>query len=529
METNNIKLQLGVFNDLNDISSAVVSCLTCEYLIDLIRSDLRKYGAETNLKNFIDKFADLIDSTYDVSFSNFTSWQAKKADSTTEFLSLVQELDNYLTEKEIIQERTLVNEIQGKLTEFLLSLSKLKITQEELDLSEVKIDKEYVVKTLEQIRLLDEGMLLSDLSSMQLDFVPLDISKNKHKYIEEKINRLNKITDHCDMTFENNYSKLLNQVVSMYRKFYDVCYGSYTDGEKTEKARNIIKTLNPHRLLLDKLENKLTEANELKRQLSIHVKKLDNALKEKVVSTNQKVKDNAEEHDIYEQELDEMKFAFANYSTQIENAISKVNKVEEKIAKHYKVLDQLEISLKSAIPSEDELNKYSSLGYKFQELLVKLELAKSQAHSSEKELKKTIDTAEYGLGTLVKYSSELKDLYLRNSMLTAIFRAVNDLNDFATSQNKATQLNQINFVAEILAKYSKTEQLFSSDMLAYRKIGNNLIRDISITMGKPINTTSMFQIIDMLDVAIKQINNLQEKLESNHKEQITCMKSIMKM
>ena len=224
-----------------------------------------------------------------------------------------------------------------------------------------------------------------------------------------------------------------------------------------------------------------------------------------------------------------VKFAFANYSTQIENAISKVNKVEEKIAKHYKVLDQLEISLKTAIPSEDDLKKYSSLGYKFQELLVKLELAKSQANKSEKELLKTIDTAEYGLGTLTKYASEMKDLYLRNAMLTAIFRAVNDLNDFATSQNKATQLNQINFVADILAKYSKTEQLFSSDMLAYRKIGNNLIRDISITMGKPINITSMFQIIDMLDVAIKQIDNLQEKLESNHKEQITCMKSIMKM
>ena len=529
METNKIKLQLGVLNDLNEISSAVISCLTCEYLIDLIRSDLRKYGNEANLKDFIGDFADLIDNTYDVSFSSFTSWQMKKSESTSDFLSFVQDLDKYLTEKGIIEERTVINEIQGRLTEFLLSLSKLKITQDELDLSDVKLEKEYIVNTLEQVRLLDEGILLSDLASMQLDFIPLDTSKFSHKYIEDKLKRLNKITDYCDNTFENSYSKLLNQVVSMYGKFYNVCYGNYTDGEKAEKARSIVKTLNPHRLLLDKLENKLSEANELKRQLTIHEKKLDSVLKEKVESTNQKVKENAEEKDVYEHELDEMKFAFSNYSTQIENSISKVNEVEEKIAKHYKVLDQLEISLKTAIPSEDDLNKYSSLGYKFQELLVKLELSKSQARKSEKELLKTIDTAEYGLGTLTKYASELKDLYLRNSMLTAIFRAVNDLNDFATSQNKATQLNQINFVADRLSKYSEKEQAFSSDMLAYRKISNNLIRDISITLGKPIIITRLFEIIDMIDIAIKQIDTLQEKLEANHKEQITYMKSIMEM
>lgn len=529
METNKIKLQLGVFNDLKDISSAVISCLSCEYLIDLIRSDLRKYGAEIDLKDFIDRFADLIDNTYDVSFSNFFSWQAKKSDSTSDFLSFVQELDKYLTEKEIIEERTIVNEIQGRLTEFLLSLTKLKITEDELDLSEVKIEKEYIVNTLEQIRLLDEGMLLSNLLSMQLDFTPLDTKKHKHTFIEGKLKKINKIIDYCDNAFENNYARLLNQVVSMYGRFYNVCYGNYTDGEKAEKARNIIKTLNPHRLLLDKLENKLSEANELKRQLSIHEKKLDNVLEEKVASTNQKVKENVEEQDMYEHELDEMKFAFSQYSTQIDNAIAKVNDIEEKIAKHYKVLDQLEISLKSAIPSENELNKNSSLGYKFQELVVKLELAKSQANKSEKEFLKTINTAEYGLETLIKYSSELKDLYLRNSMLTAIFRAVNDLNDFATSQNKAIQLNQINFIADILAKYNEKEQSFSSNMLTYRNIGNNLIRDISITLGKPISATRMFEIIDMMGVAIKQIDSLQEKLEANHKEQIAYMKSIMEM
>lgn len=526
METK-IKLRIGTLTDLNQITNVLVTCLNGEYLIDSMRSALRKYSRDVDLKKQISDFANVIDRNYSASFASYEAWLTDKQLANNAMLELLKSVDKYLAEKEIITAGSLVDSIQNDMISFLLSLSTMRVTLEELDLTGVNISKEYLASAIEQLRLLDEGMLISNLASMELEFTPLDTKRDRNKFIEEKLNRLDRLTKSCQKVFDNDYDKLLNQILAMYDKFYSISYSSDTDGEKVEKARRILKVINSHRLLLDKLENKLAEANELKRQLTIHKKKVEDNLNEQKDSINAKLSENPEEQDILANQIEAKEFVAFEYSERITEEIEALTKLQEQMTEHYKVLDQLEISLKCAIPSEEDLNKYSSISHKFQELTVRLELDKSKPIKPSKELMATLNTAIVGLKELVVYANDFKDLFVRNSMLTAIFRAVNDLNDFATSTNKAEQLNQINFVASTLGKYNELEQLFNKNIVNYRRIANDTIRNISIIISKEINGKNIFEVIDMIDGVIKQFSTLYDNLSDNQKRQIDVMKEIM--
>ncbi len=526
METK-IKLNIGTLTDLNQITNVVVTSIACEYLIDQLRSELRKFSRDVDLKEQITELASIVDRSYDASFASFEAWHSAKTLAQADMLEFIGKLDNFLSEKGLIASRDLIDRIQNDFVQFVIKLSTIKITQEEIDLAGVDVNREYVASAVEQLRLLDEGILLVSLASMELEFTPIDTKQDRNKFVEDKLRRLDKLTTSCTQIFDNDYDKLLNQILAMHDKFYNVCYSSDTDGEKSEKARKILKSLNPHRLLLDKLENKLAEANELKRQLTIHGKKMTASLDEEKKSITTKLSENPEEEDILNNKLEAKEFVTKEYLARIETEIDALTKLQEKMTAHYKVLDQLEISLKGAIPTEQDMNKYSSIVHKFQELAVRLELDKSQPVKLDKEVIDLINTAIIGIQNMVEHAKNFKDLYLRNAMLTAIFRAVNDLNDFATSENKAEQLNQINYVANKLDKYNEQEKLFTDNIVSYRKLANDIIRNISIIISQTINASHTFEIIDMVDGVIKQFESMYQNLSDNQKKQIEIMKDIM--
>ena len=526
METK-IKLNIGTLTDLNQITNVVVTSIACEYLIDQLRSELRKFSRDVDLKEQITELASIVDRSYDASFASFEAWHSAKTLAQADMLEFIGKLDNFLSEKGLIASRDLIDRIQNDFVQFVIKLSTIKITQEEIGLAGVDVNREYVASAVEQLRMLDEGILLVSLASMELEFTPIDTKQDRNKFVEDKLRRLDKLTTSCTQIFDNDYDKLLNQILAMHDKFYNVCYSSDTDGEKSEKARKILKSLNPHRLLLDKLENKLAEANELKRQLTIHGKKMTASLDEEKKSITTKLSENPEEEDILNNKLEAKEFVTKEYLARIETEIDALTKLQEKMTAHYKVLDQLEISLKGAIPTEQDMNKYSSIVHKFQELAVRLELDKSQPVKLDKEVIDLINTAIIGIQNMVEHAKNFKDLYLRNAMLTAIFRAVNDLNDFATSENKAEQLNQINYVANKLDKYNEQEKLFTDNIVSYRKLANDIIRNISIIISQTINASHTFEIIDMVDGVVKQFESMYQNLSDNQKKQIEIMKDIM--
>lgn len=520
------KLNLSKSYSINSLASAVVTSLTAEYLIDIIRDELKKYSAKQDLTNFMDRFAELIDESYDVSFSNMEYWLDKKSSTNSDMLKLVVDLDKTLTDKKVISERDIVNKIQDKFNHFVVSLADLIINEDFIDCSRVDLKKEYINSTLEQLRLLDEGVVLSSLMEMQLEFTPLDTKQDKNKFIEKKLSTINRIARNVETTFDTNYGKLLEQITGMYDKFYGICYSDLTDGEKAEKARKVIKEINPYRLVLDDLENKLSKANELKRQLAIHKKHLLENLETKNSEyQNSNADDEAKE--LIKASLDSASAVSDSYLSQIEYSVDRINDIEKRITEHYKVLDMLENALKTAVPSEEELKRYSAVIFKVQELLVKLEQNKTQMTKDEKKLKYTNKTAKTGLQAILTYAKEIKDIFMRNSMVVAIFRAVDALEDFATDQNKAIRLKNMQNLTTKISKFNDLQKDFNNDLVTYRRISNDLIRDISITLGKGVNEDSMLSVVDLINTNLTQLQKLSESLQDNNSKQIEVLSSIL--
>ena len=520
------KLNLSKSYSINSLASAVVTSLTAEYLIDIIRDELKKYSAKQDLTNFMDRLAELIDESYDVSFSNMEYWLDKKSSTNSDMLKLVVDLDKTLTDKKVISERDIVNEIQDKFNHFVVSLADLIINEDFIDCSRVDLKKEYINSTLEQLRLLDEGVVLSSLMEMQLEFTPLDTKQDKNKFIEKKLSTINRIARNVETTFDTNYGKLLEQITGMYDKFYGICYSDLTDGEKAEKARKVIKEINPYRLVLDDLENKLSKANELKRQLAIHKKHLlENLETKKSEYQNSNADDEAKE--LIKASLDSASAVSDSYLSQIEYSVDRINDIEKRITEHYKVLDMLENALKTAVPSEEELKRYSAVIFKVQELLVKLEQNKTQMTKDEKKLKYTNKTAKTGLQAILTYAKEIKDIFMRNSMVVAIFRAVDALEDFATDQNKAIRLKNMQNLTTKISKFNDLQKDFNNDLVTYRRISNDLIRDISITLGKGVNEDSMLSVVDLINTNLTQLQKLSESLQDNNSKQIEVLSSIL--
>lgn len=524
-----IRTNLGTIYDRSLLSSAIINCLSTEYLIDLIKEAIRSHNKETDLTKLSDDFADVINESYDVSFSSMSGWLEKKSQAFTDLLALVVDLDEYLASLQKIEKNQIVSDIQTKLNNFIVQLTQIKIDDSSIDFASIDLKDEYINSTMEQLSLVNEGQSLSELASTQLEFAPLDVERNRNTFIEEKLNKINSITSSCEHTFNSDLKKLENEIVTLYDKVYDVSYATLTDGEKAEKTRKILKFVNPHKQLLDKLENKLTLANELKRQLIIHKKRLDESLKVENDGFKKRIEENPDQKDLFINQMDGVNFITQNYFTQIDVSVDRVNKLEERITKQFKVLDQLELAFKNALPSENDMKKYSSIAYKFQELQVRLELSKSQITKEQSDLKIIIDTANMGLATLIAHAVDFKDLYLRNCMITATFKAVDAIYDFVNNSNKSTALSQMKFLNEKLAKYSELSNNFSNDILLYRKVGNDAIRDIAIIMGKPMGVDNLKQVIEIIDITNSQFEHLYSTLDNNNKQQIEVVHAIMEI
>ena len=225
--------------------------------------------------------------------------------------------------------------------------------------------------------------------------------------------------------------------------------------------------------------------------------------------------------------LDSASAVSDSYLSQIDYSVDRINDIEKRITEHYKVLDMLENALKTAVPSEEELKRYSAVIFKVQELLVKLEQNKTQMTKDEKKLKYTNKTAKTGLQAILTYAKEIKDIFMRNSMVVAIFRAVDALEDFATDQNKAIRLKNMQNLTTKISKFNDLQKDFNNDLVTYRRISNDLIRDISITLGKGVNEDSMLSVVDLINTNLTQLQKLSESLQDNNSKQIEVLSSIL--
>lgn len=523
METK-FKLQLGVVDSLEELKTAITNGVTREFITDITRSTLRAYQKDTDMNTLIDEFNTVLASNDNHTYTDFNSWIVAQTEHVSNLMLFVTKLDAFLSSVEKTEQGQIVSEFQNKLMEFLTNFNKVKISEDVLDNTESQIKSEYIKDTLTELAVVNEAKLLCMLIGAKLDIAPVDVSKNKNTFIETKLSSLNKILTLCENSFNYDLEKVNDKILSLNEKFYALCYESLTDGEKAEKSRKIIKQLNPHRELLDKLENRLTEANEIGRQLSIHKKKLNENMDNLKIDLDNRIAENPSQKDIVQFEFDSADYLSDSYINQIDESITRLNNLKEKISAHYDVLDKLETALKSAIPTENEMKKYSSITFKLQEISVKLDMAKSQVSKDDKENLTLINTIKSGLKTMIAYAIDTKDLFMRNSLMTASYKAVNAMYDIVDGNG---DLVQIKLVTDKLTNYNEVYNEFADGLVEYRKTGNNLIRDLSIVLGRQVNGVNLLEMIRILDAGIKQIDTLFDSLNINNTKQKELLESIL--
>lgn len=522
----NIHLCANYSND--KLKSAVVNCVLCDYIIEKLRQSIKRFNKEDlDLFYVYEDFKKAIEKSENVTFSNIGAWEENKVSSYQDCLNTVVALDEIASKAGKIESGDLIEEFRADCQKYAVMLSLSEVNNQVIDLSNVEVREDYLQNLIRQLTLVDEGQFLTDIGTMKIEMVPLDVNKFRNKFVEQKLRRSNTILNSVGKTLDKEFKRLHEEVSDSYKKFYKITYAALDDGERVDAARKVCKLIPPHRLILDKLENRMTEANELKRQLAIHEKKLVELRDAKFKELNAFVEDKPYEEEGVNRDKDAITFVTDEYLEQIKLVKQDIEEIEVEIAERYKIIDRVEIALKAAIPSENEMKRYSGLAFKFEDLYVRLELAKSQINNKDKDWLTAINTAITGLMVLAKISQEGKDVFMRNNLLSAIFNSVNGIYDLVDNKNKSVELSQINFVTTRLVKYSSLNNSLTKNLQTFRHVCNNAIRDIAMMMGKPFSLKTMLEIVDTIDLAIKQIQDIVNVLNTNHLEQSRLLGDIM--
>lgn len=522
---NKFKLELDGSIDLNSINTSVVLCLSTEFLIDLVGDVFKKHLSHNVLEDLMTEFTEAVDKSTDIAFSSFEEWNAYKSQIFMSILDIVKRVDEVLTNNNFITRGDVVESVQMELNGFAMSLGGIIVDWTSLDLGSVTVKPAYIDTLLEQLALVNECFVLCKLAHAKLDFTPIDISPLRNKFIDEKLNSLEKVTSSAEKSFNGDYDNIISDIMSMNSKFYSISNDSITDSEKAEKARKLVRGLNSHKKLLDRLENKLTKGNELKRQLTLHKNKLASSLEDQNKIFDEDLINKPEERDLIETNRSNLILVTDQYTKAIDSAVNRINTLEENISTRYKKLDLLETSLKSSIPTEGEMKKFSQIIYKFQELAIKLQQAKTNI--ADLEIKNLIEVTIPGLDSLAQCGKDLKELYMRNTLLSAIFKTVDVIFDFADSSNKAERVKNMLVVNDCLEKYNKLALKMSDDFFNARKVANDTIRNIAMTMCKNYTKKAMKDIIQSIEVAYKGMNDYIIGLDNDNKSQIELINLIL--
>lgn len=529
METK-YRLRLNTQYDDSTVYSALLKGFIYEYTYDLVRDAL----AELSLyeKNDILNGLQVIkNNSQDVAFISLQEWINNKAAAQTDVLTLAAVIDARLVQENKGVAGEFTENIGKKIEDYINLLSGISLQGEVLDIGDTGINADYINTVITQIALVSENEFLVGLSALSLNPVPLETKAYKNTFIEEKIKKLNTICDKLSQKLSDDYDSLQDMVANINDELYKIANEPVTDGEKVDMARKAIKAINPHRQLVDKVEDKLVEATEYARQLTIHEGKLKSADSAKMSSTESNIKASASKDAKVQAERDyfSMKFMNDQYLNGIAGGNARVQAIKNGIEEYRKILESLETAFKSAIPTEAEMKKYSSVKHRLQDLQNRLEISANQLPKKTKDIKDLIDAAKAGLDVLTEVYTEGKDLFMRNNLMTAVFATVTCLYNLTENDDRDIEKAQKKFVSERLEDYSIRNSALLKDLTTFRRVGDEAIRDIAIVLGKPLSAEMLYEMLEVQELAINQSNQMFDMLDKNHQKQLDLLTSILSM
>ena len=523
---NKIELRLGGSYSLNELKDAVVTSLSYEYIADRLIQVVREYSY-VDLKKIEGRLADIFDQGRNITFAKVAQWTKNKKNCYQKLLDIIPTIDGELARVGAIMIGEVAEVLKKELIDFLMQLTFVKISFEEINFGMIKIKESILNHMIEELTIVDQTEVMVSLNMTIFDEKPLDIEKFRNLIVEKKVAKLGKIVDSVKSSLDKDYAKLHNELMSMFNALLSISKSDMLDANKEEKGRNLVKIVAKHKKLLDKLQDKMSNANELKRQLILNRKRLLESLKDQIDNYDRRIADGLDDPDLMETEKASLEYITDFYTKQIDRLIKDTDNNNEDISNKFDIVDKLMTTLKTAIPSENELKRFSNIAYKFQELAVKLDMTKVQMEVKNKDVTKGINTATAGFRLLVSEIMTGKEVYVKNSLMSAMFNSINIMYDLVDKEDKLKEIPDIKLVTNNLNRYSYLSNDFQKGIIGFRKIARDGLSALAIMMGKEYDGAGLVEIIEKTNDTLKDIQDCLDKLGISNNEQSEILKEVL--
>ena len=523
---NKIELRLGGSYSLNELKDAVVTSLSYEYIADRLIQVVREYSY-VDLKKIEGRLADIFDQGRNITFTKVAQWTKNKKNCYQKLLDIIPTIDGELARVGAIMIGEVAEVLKKELIDFLMQLTFVKISFEEINFGMIKIKESILNHMLEELTIVDQTEVMVSLNMTIFDEKPLDIEKFRNLIVEKKVAKLGKIVDSVKSSLDKDYAKLHNELMSMFNTLLSISKSDMLDADKEEKGRNLVKIVAKHKKILDKLQDKMSNANELKRQLILNRKRLLETFKEQSDNYDRRITDGLDDPDLMETEKASLEYITDFYTKQIDRLIKDTDNNNEDISNKFDIVDKLMTTLKTAIPSENELKRFSNIAYKFQELAVKLDMTKVQMEVKNKDVTKGINTATAGFRLLVSEIMTGKEVYVKNSLMSAMFNSINIMYDLVDKEDKLKEIPDIKLVTNNLNRYSYLSNDFQKGIIEFRKIARDGLSALAIMMGKEYDGAGLVEIIEKTNETLKDIQDCLDKLGISNNEQSEILKEVL--
>lgn len=494
-------MRLSVKYDDETIVSALIGGLCFDYVLDEIRTNIAE-AKNIQKSDIYETLQTIASDGARVDFISLQDWTDNKTFVRDELLALATIIDMRIVSVDGASNFT--ESLMDSMDEFVKGISSLKVVDGDIDTKDSSLQAELLSKVVEQMTLVSENEFLVELATKDLDFTPLQTKPFVNGFIEKKISKLNTICTKLSEKLNSDYSSLQDMVVNTNDKFYAISNEAITDTEKAEKASKAIRVINSHRALIDKVEDGLVEATEYARQLTLHKDKLRNT----EVSEDMSARDAMAMGVVNEQ-----------YLIQIDEARDRLSQLKLDLEKRRKMLDGIELAFKSAIPAENDMKKYTSIKHKLQDLQNRLDIASSQVVLDARS-KDLLTVNKSGLDALIQIYTDGKDVFMRNTLMSGIFASVNALYSLGENEDKVLEKSQKKFISKQLLEYSIKNSTLTKDLQTFRKIGEDIVRDVAIILGKPISLANLKEMAEVIELAVNQSSQMFDMIDKNHKDQV---------
>lgn len=517
-----IRLTLSMDYDNEVLAHSIVSGLIFGYLLDELRDRLAEIDGISK-SDIYEALQNIASDGARVDYTSLNAWTENKDFAKDQLLTLVVIIDQRFAGNGGNAGEVVAGVVQD-LSNFTDKIAKMEFANGFVSTKESGVNEEIILDVLDELRLVSENEFLVSLMGRDLSFEPLQTKPYTNAFIEKKLKKLDSICTKLSSKIDNDYSSLEDMVVNIEKRLYGVATSISTDGEKIEMTNKILKGINVHKQFIDKVEDGLVEATELSRQLTIH----ENKLKEDDSKKLERNVSSQKNDEGLSKDLLASRILNSEYRNQIEKSKMKLDTLKLKLEKHRKVVDGVDLALNSAIPSETELKKYTSIKHRLQDLQNRLEMAGSQV-VLDGESKEALKVNKSGLEALIQIYIDGKDVFMRNTLLSGIFSSANALYSLGENDDKVIEKSNKKFIGAKLLEYSIKNSNLQKDFRTFRKVGDEVIRDVAIVLGKPITLGSLKEMAEIQELAINQSSQMLEMIEKNHKSEVEILTSILKI